>query len=105
MAHAERNERRISITFRNGIEKLITLDKEAYAIVAVLGKRVYFKKASSIEGFKISSNKGNKNKAGNKYMYISENNSKELYNFVADHIGNYDLKYDNDRNLHYVNCE
>lgn len=104
MAHSSKNERRVSITFRNNTERLITLEKEAYIIVAILGRRLYFKRSTIVEGFKISSNK--RNSSHNKYVYISENNSEELFKFVDAHKGDYNLKYDDDdRNLHYIEIE
>ena len=103
MAHSSKNERRVSITFRNNTERLITLEKEAYAIVAILGRRLYFKRSTIVEGFKIAGNKSNS--SHNKYMYISENNSEELFKFVDAHKGDYNLRYDDDRNLHYIEIE
>lgn len=92
----------VSIVFRHGVEKLITMGKSEYVVVAQLGERVYFKYANEAEGYKLSDRK---NKAHNYYTSISENVAPSFYKFIEKHTGDYALKFDTDRNLHYVDCE
>lgn len=103
VTHSEKSGNSISIIFRNGVDKFITLGKSDYLVVALLGERVYFKYSDERDGWKVSNNKGNK--SGNKYVGIRENVAPAFYKFCETHTGDYALKYDDDRNLHYIDCE
>ena len=93
---------RISIYFRNGVDKLITNGKTDYIIVALLKNRIYFKRSDIVEGYKLSES----SKSGNNLrIQISGKVAPTLLKFVENNTGEYPLKYDPDRELHYILCE
>lgn len=92
----------VSIIFRHGVEKLITMGKTEFIVVAQLNERVYFKYASQSEGYKLGCRN---NKKQTKYTSISEAASPAFYKFIEKHTGDYALRFDAERNLHYVECE
>lgn len=92
----------VSLYFRNGVENLITNGRTDYVVVAVLGNRLYFKKADPSEGYKICyQNRSDKSKR----VQISGNVAPHLLRFAEHSEGEYPLSYDNERNLHYIEAE
>ncbi len=87
----------VNFTFRNGIEKLIT-DTE-YILVAPYKSRVFFKKATDVDGITLLKNKNSSNST---YARISAENDVPKFEGYA---GNYQLKYDEFYELYYVEKE
>lgn len=98
----DRKNNSVSIIFRHDVETLITMKKSEYIIVALLGERIYFRYATQDEGYKLSDRGGKKH---NRYTSITESSSPAFFSFVEKHTGDYPLKYDKDRNLHYIECD
>lgn len=96
------SDRSITIYFRNGVDKLITNGKTDYIIVALLKDRIYFKKSNITEGYKLSKSS---NTGKSLRVQISGNIAPSLLKFAENNTGEYPLKYDPDRELHYILCE
>lgn len=94
--------KRITIYFRNDVDKLITNSKTDYIIVALLKDRIYFKRSNAAEGYKLSKST---NTGKILRVQISGYVAPTLLKFVENNTGEYPLKYDPDRELHYILCE
>ena len=91
----------VAITFYNETENFVTGNKSEYMVVAILKDRMYFKVSNAAEGYKVS---GSKDHAG-KRIQISANVCPALVRFVEVNEGEYPLKFDPDRGLHYILCD
>ena len=95
--HAKDGEARvIAFTLRNEVWKSIT--KTDYLRVAIDKEhdRLYFGECGSKEGFKICKHGGD----NNRYFNICSNRT--LLSWAFDHVGDYQLQYDQGKNLFYV---
>ena len=91
----------VAITFYNDTESFVTGNKSEYMVVAILKDRMYFKVSNAAEGYKIS---GSKDHVG-KRIQMSANVCPALARFVEVNEGEYPLKFDPDRGLHYILCD
>lgn len=97
----DRKNSSVSIAFYNDTETFVTGGKSEYIVVAILKDRIYFKVSNASEGYKISVSKGHVGKR----IQISANVCPALARFVEVNEGEYPLKFDPDRGLHYILCE
>lgn len=94
----------INITFRNGAaDKASKVNgMPRYRIeYAIEGTRLYFRGTSSSRGFTCYTN--GKNTCKNYYCKIDKKyQTDELVDFVLQFEGDYELRYDSDINLYYI---
>jgi len=103
IGNSNRGTRAVNITFRNNVSDFITGGKSDYIIVAVSRNRLYFKVSTKYEGYKLSiSSKDLERGSTSKRVAIQCNVSKALSEFVEKNMGDYTLKFDNNRGLHYI---
>lgn len=82
-----------AITFRNKCFRSILKDSD-YMIFAVNGKKIYFKKSDSVNGFKVCYTDKERSKCRIKY-------TKLLNRFCGD----YALRYDSKENLYFIDTD
>lgn len=97
----DRKNSSVSIAFHNDTETFVTGSKSEYIVVAVLKDRMYFKVSNASEGYKLSCSKDHVGKR----IQISSNVCPALMRFVENNEGEYPLKFDPDRGLHYILCD
>ena len=91
----------VCISFYNEVETFVTAGKSDYIVVAVLKDRLYFKVSNANEGYKLSTSKEHLSKR----IQISSRVCPSLARFVEINEGEYPLKFDPDRGLHYILCD
>lgn len=101
--HSKSRGNNVSIIFRNNVHRFITMGKSEFVVLALIGERIYFKYSDERDGWKLSKNGSNGTE--HRYVSLSENVAPAFYKFCETHTGDYALKYDDDRNLHYIDCE
>jgi hypothetical protein len=89
----------INITFRNETYDAIAPNTQ-HIIYAVTEDRIYFKETDARKGYKLVSSKNVT--SGRRYLCFNHNKHKELYDWVKDNEGDYDLKWDAKINLWFV---
>lgn len=88
----------ISISFRNGIDTIITSTK--YMQIALYKNRLYFKESNEVYGYKICE----QSSSNNNYFQI-RSLSKEMMDVIIPCVGEYDLKQDERLGLYYAELE
>lgn len=106
-ASSRQTNNRIRFSFRRGCVFKITKD---YIVYAILNNRIYFKAASSEEGFKVDSSRrpNEKDKPDNQrtcYLVFGTNNDDDVKTFEKFAEKELELKYDNAYELYYVEVE
>lgn len=83
----------IRLSFRNNCEKKIT--KGDYAVVGYADSKLFFKGSDEMDGLKFTQT----NKTGNRYLRI---NNSEVYESLKLHSGEYELFFDKESKLYYI---
>lgn len=98
-----KGNRAVNITFRNNVSDFIVGGKSDYIVVAVSRNRLYFRTSTKEEGYKLSiSSKDLERGVTSKRVAIQCSVSKALTNLAEKNIGDYTLKFDSNRGLHYI---
>ena len=106
-ASSRQTSNRVRFSFRRGCVFKITRD---YIVYAILNNRIYFKAASSEEGFKVDSSRrpNEKDKPDNQrtcYLVFGTNSDDEVKIFEKFAEKELELKYDNAYESYYVEVE
>lgn len=100
-----RKDDAVGITVRNDKAQLITRVNGVAQFkfeYAIDGNRLYFRGTSSSKGFGLKSNKNNACK-DTRYGQISRKfQTDDFVEFILQYEGDYDLRYDPDVNLYYI---
>ena len=91
-----------NLVFRNACFHKIS-PNTGYVVYSVKGSRVYFKEASSREGFKLS--KSHKVEENNRYMTFKSTMHPALNEWCLSNEGDYDLMWDKGYGLWYIDSE
>lgn len=88
-------------TFRNEVFDDIAPNTGCF-VYAVVGSRIYFKEASSTDGYSFTANKKSDKKAEKRYTSFGGNLHHPLYEFMKDKNGDYDMVFDAKHELWFI---
>lgn len=96
----EQNGGTVYFSFRNGVHEDISPNTGCF-VYAVVGSRIYFKEASSADGFAFTNTTTNK-KVNKRYASFGGKTHHALYEFCKDKIGDYDMVFDGRHELWFI---